>query len=72
MNKRQVAKMMYFLTLRDMSISDLAKKLGLKNPDSVRKRMRGPIEWNAKEIRKVSLILNLTPEDVIDIFIKEV
>ena len=45
----------------------LAKKAGICIR-TFRERMRGESEWKQSEILKIASILNLCPQDIVDIF----
>ena len=58
------------LTLNEITQRDLAKRLGLAEV-TINKKVNGAIDFSLEEIAKMKDYLNLTNDEVIEIFINE-
>lgn len=56
------------LTLRERTQRDLAKALGLSEV-STNKKVNGTIKFSLNEVKKIKEYLNLTNDEVVEIFI---
>ena len=58
------------LSLRERTQRDLAKALGLSEV-STNKKVNGTIKFSLNEVKKIKEYLNLTNDEVVEIFINE-
>ncbi len=56
------------LTLRERTQRDLAKALGLSEV-STNKKVNGTIKFSLNEVKKIKEYLNLTNDEVVEIFL---
>lgn len=61
-------KLKSILTLKNMSIKDLSKKVGISYNQLLRK-INGISEFRPKEIKKIKETLNLSDNEIIEIFL---
>ena len=55
------------LVLKDKSLKDLARDIGI-SATALYRKIKGVSEFSASEIKKISQILNLSNDKIIDIF----
>ena len=58
------------MVLEDKTQNDIAKLFGFSIP-SINKRFNGKVKFKPKEIAKLKEFLNLTNDEVVEIFINE-
>ena len=58
------------LSLKGKTQKDLAKTLGLSKV-SISKKVNGTIKFSLNEVKKIKEYLNLTNDEVVEIFINE-